>query len=115
MSHMYSLLNHIAATSKEIYDGSSVSQLMFNPLYDHSPLHSAETDLHGLSEDQKKLVGISTISVVTRLALEFHTEEVSEFLDFSSYTFSTYRRLSVSLFPCFCNDCNQLNPPSRLP
>ncbi len=78
MSNMYSLLNYIAATSKEIYESSSSSQLINNPLYtgqDIEPLPSAETGLHGLSEDEKRLVGISTISVVTRLALEFRTEE----------------------------------------
>ncbi|KAF8913519.1 hypothetical protein CPB85DRAFT_1299266 [Mucidula mucida] len=80
MSNMYSLLNYIAATSKEIYESSSSSQLINNPLYtgqDIEPLPSAETGLHGLSEDEKRLVGISTISVVTRLALEFRTEEVT--------------------------------------
>jgi phosphatidylinositol 4-kinase len=76
---MYSLLNYIAATSKEIYESSSSSQLMNNPLYashDQATLHSVETGLRGLSEDEKRLVGISTISVVSRLALEFRMEEV---------------------------------------
>lgn len=80
MSNMYSLLNYIAATSKEISENSSSSQLLSNPLYaasDGSTLQSVETGLRGLSEDEKRLVGISTISVVTRLALEFQMEEVS--------------------------------------
>lgn len=79
MSNMYSLLNYIAATSKELYESSSSSTLMNNPLYtspDHITLQSAETGLRGLSEDDKRLVGISTISVVTRLALEFRMDEV---------------------------------------
>jgi phosphatidylinositol 4-kinase len=79
MSNTYSLLNYIAATSKEIYEASSSSQLMSHPLYaasDHSTLHTVETGLRGLTEDEKRLVGISTISVVTRLALEFRMEEV---------------------------------------
>jgi phosphatidylinositol 4-kinase len=87
MSNMYSLLNYIAATSKEIYESSSSSQLMNNPLYashDHVTLHSVETGLRGLSEDEKRLVGISTISVVTRLALEFHMEEVTVVPSFHS-------------------------------
>jgi phosphatidylinositol 4-kinase len=87
MSNMYSLLNYIAATSKEIYESSSSSQLMNNPLYashDHVTLHSVETGLRGLSEDEKRLVGISTISVVTRLALEFHMEEVTMVPSFHS-------------------------------
>jgi phosphatidylinositol 4-kinase len=76
---MYSLLNYVAATSKELYESSSSSQLMNNPLYpwsDHATLQTLESGLRGLSEDEKRLVGISTISVVTRLALEFRTEEV---------------------------------------
>jgi phosphatidylinositol 4-kinase len=80
MSNMYSLLNYIAATSKELYESSTSSQLMSNPLYDwsdHSTVQTVEIGLRGLSEDEKRLVGISTISVVTRLALEFRMEEVT--------------------------------------
>ncbi|KAJ7940268.1 hypothetical protein B0H13DRAFT_2299305 [Mycena leptocephala] len=80
MSNMYSLLNYIAATSKEIFESSSSSQMMSNPLYnaqDHATIHSVETGLRGLSEEEKRLIGISTISVVTRLALEFRMEEVT--------------------------------------
>ncbi|KAF7311374.1 hypothetical protein MKEN_01039300 [Mycena kentingensis (nom. inval.)] len=80
MSNMYSLLNYIAATSKEIFESSSSSQIMSNPLYngqDHATLQSVETGLRGLSEEEKRLIGISTISVVTRLALEFKMEEVT--------------------------------------
>lgn len=79
MSNMYSLLNYIAATSKEISESMTSSQLMSNPLYatpDRATVQSVETGLRGLSEDEKRLVGISTISVVTRLALEFQMDEV---------------------------------------
>lgn len=79
MSNMYSLLNYIAATSKEIYENSSSSQMINHPLYagqDTGSLPTGDSGLHGLSEDEKRIVGISTISVVTRLALEFKTEEV---------------------------------------
>ncbi|EFI28353.1 atypical/PIKK/PI4K protein kinase [Coprinopsis cinerea okayama7 len=77
MSNMYSLLNYIAATSKEVYDAS-----LFDVKGDfvgdtHKTLHSLQSGLHGLSEDEKRLIGISTISVVTRLALEFQMEEVT--------------------------------------
>ncbi|THU88594.1 hypothetical protein K435DRAFT_821590 [Dendrothele bispora CBS 962.96] len=80
MSNMYSLLNYIAATSKEIFESSNTSTLMSNPLYsplDQNSVKSVETGLRGLSDEEKRLVGISTISVVTRLALEFHMEEVT--------------------------------------
>lgn len=76
MSNMYSLLNYISATSKEIYDSSS-AHINFPLPHGHSNPHSLESGLRGLSEDEKRLVGISTISAVTRLALEFKMEEVS--------------------------------------
>ncbi|KAG0701518.1 hypothetical protein DFH29DRAFT_926376 [Suillus ampliporus] len=89
MSNMYSLLNYIAATSKEISESLSSQQLLSNPLYassisspnDNMTFHSDETGLHGRTDEEKRLIGITTISVVTRLALEFHTagqEEVTK-------------------------------------
>ncbi|EDR14914.1 uncharacterized protein LACBIDRAFT_187897 [Laccaria bicolor S238N-H82] len=78
MSNMYSLLNYIAATSKEIYDSSSMHTLNFNNTHNQGTIHSLESGLRGLSEDEKRLIGISTISVVTRLALEFRMEEVTK-------------------------------------
>ncbi|TFK76247.1 atypical/PIKK/PI4K protein kinase [Pluteus cervinus] len=81
MSNMYSLLNYIAATSKDIYEGSGSSQLMQHHLYtshEDNASQLLEPGLRGFTEDEKRLVGISTISVVTRLALEFKTEEVTK-------------------------------------
>lgn len=75
MSNMYSLLNYIGATSKDIYDSSSVHTHNY-PSYVQGNLPSLETGLRGLSDDEKRLIGISTISAVTRLALEFKMEEV---------------------------------------
>jgi phosphatidylinositol 4-kinase len=82
MSNMYSLLNYIAAASKEIADSSASTQLADISQYvsasDHgSTLYSMEAGLRGMSEEEKRLVGISTIAVVTRLALEFKVEEVT--------------------------------------
>ena len=76
MSNMYSLLNYIAATSKDLFDVNSVH---IHPSGHHirSSTHSLESGLRGLSEDEKRSIGISTISVVTRLALEFKMEEAS--------------------------------------
>ena len=76
MSYMYSLLNHIAATSKEPYEVSAIMKTSLNDSSDAATLYSMETGLRGLSEEEKRLVAISTISVVSRLALEFKTEEV---------------------------------------
>ncbi|KAL1668533.1 hypothetical protein GGF50DRAFT_96468 [Schizophyllum commune] len=81
MSSMYSLLNYIAATSKEIYGSANNSQMLDNPLYQpqgEATIKSVETGLRGLTDEEKRLVGISTISVVTRLALEFKMEEVTK-------------------------------------
>jgi phosphatidylinositol 4-kinase len=77
MSNMYSLLNYVAAASKEISESTSISHLMNNPLYNVDHQHLAiDTSLRGLSDDEKRAVGISTISAVTRLAIEFDNERV---------------------------------------
>ncbi|KAG8217643.1 hypothetical protein J3R82DRAFT_5796 [Butyriboletus roseoflavus] len=85
MSNMYSLLNYIAATSQEIFESSS-QQLLHNPLYtpplssstDQLTFQSEDVGLRGRSDEEKRLIGITTISVVTRLALEFDKEEVTK-------------------------------------
>ena len=43
---------------------------------DYATLHSVESALRGLTEEEKRLIAVSTISVVTRLAVEFDTDEV---------------------------------------
>lgn len=84
MSYMYSLLNQIAATSKDSYEVSSALKRSLEDSTDTATLYSIETGLRGLSDDEKRLVGISTISVVTRLALEFQKEEVSVWYELST-------------------------------
>lgn len=76
MSYMYSLLNYIAATSKDLHDGLSSDASSLSLATDISTLHSVEVGLRGLSDDEKRTVGISSISIATRLALEFCSEEV---------------------------------------
>jgi hypothetical protein len=44
---------------------------------DSVTLHSIETSSHGNTEEDKRLITISTISVVSRLALEFKRDDVS--------------------------------------
>ncbi|KAH7903150.1 hypothetical protein BJ138DRAFT_1120668, partial [Hygrophoropsis aurantiaca] len=86
MSNMYSLLNYIAATNKEIFENSSNQLMMNHPFYppseyaaEHVSHHGdADTGFSGHSEEEKRLIGITTISVVTRLALEFNLEEVTK-------------------------------------
>lgn len=77
MSYMYSLLNYIAATSKDLHDGLSSDASSLSLATDISTLHSVEVGLRGLSDDEKRTVGISSISIATRLALEFCSEEVT--------------------------------------
>lgn len=87
MSNMYSLLNYIAATSKEMYDtlNNSVTNDLFSsskPEHamihsDRATLHSIVTGSHSNTEEEKRLITISTISVVSRLALEFKRDDVS--------------------------------------
>lgn len=98
MSNMYSLLNYIAATSKDIFDSSSAHSHGYS-LHSHPNPHSLETGLRGLSEDEKRLVGISTISAVTRLALEFKMEEV----------YSTIIQTSVLLTPLSGHQAHNFN------
>ena len=80
MSYMYSLLNYIAATSKDTFDTTSVLAPSISDTSDLATVHSGETGLRGLSEDEKRIVGISTISVATQLALESKSEEARLFL-----------------------------------
>jgi phosphatidylinositol 4-kinase A len=74
---MYSLLNYIAATSKETSEHSMGVHLHnTDGSSDYITLHSVESGLRGLPDEDKRLIGISTISVATRLALEFQEDEV---------------------------------------
>ncbi|KZV73387.1 atypical/PIKK/PI4K protein kinase [Peniophora sp. CONT] len=75
MSTMYSLLNHIAATSKEINELNNGPRASILTAADSSTTNSGE---NSWTEEEKRLIGISTISVVSRLALEFDREEVTK-------------------------------------
>ncbi|KAF8350539.1 hypothetical protein F5887DRAFT_939764 [Amanita rubescens] len=78
MSYMYSLLNYVAATSKEPYEVSSATlATSFDNSSAYLVVQAFERGLSGLSDDQRRMVGINVISVVTKLALEFETEEVT--------------------------------------
>jgi len=77
LSHMYSLLDYISATSRlsgldniaEIIEGTGGQA-------DYATLHPVESTLRGLTEEEKRLIAVSTISVVSRLAVEFEDDEV---------------------------------------
>lgn len=76
MSNMYSLLNYIAATTPDILEGSGSKLSSYIHSQENATTYSVETGLRGCTEEEKRLIGISTITVVTRLALEFQTDEV---------------------------------------
>jgi phosphatidylinositol 4-kinase A len=77
MSNMYSLLNYIAATGQDVIWGSKpTTTSSYITASENATMYSVETGLRGCTEEEKRLIGISTISVVTRLALEFQVEEV---------------------------------------
>lgn len=120
MSNMYSLLNFIAATSKEIHDSSASSHFTSISQYissgDHVTLHSLEPGLRGLGEDDKLLVGMSTISVATRLALEFKIDEVRYIAEHGlNLTLMYCSRLHTSQYRCYCSDCGRQSRPWKLP
>jgi len=79
MSNMYSLLNYIASSNKELYEPHSGPQTLSSGILsgsDHMTLHSVESGLRNYSDDERRLISISTIGVVARLALEFKQEAV---------------------------------------
>ena len=77
LSHTYSLLNYIAATSRfSGVDDMGDSIRGADGQNDYATLHSVESSLRGLTEEEKRLIAVSTISVVSRLAVEFEEDEV---------------------------------------
>lgn len=54
----------------------SIGSSPYLPSSDHTTYYTVETGLRGYSDEEKQRIGISTISVVARLALEFQVEEV---------------------------------------
>ena len=99
---MYSLLNYISATASATMPSKDANDPLFaaaasllgaedsssNQSYYASTVHSVKTGLQALSEDQRRLIGISIISVVTRLAIEFDEEEVRS--SSSGHTYKTH-------------------------
>ena len=71
LSHTYSLLNYVAAASR-----FSGVDYISDGHHDYATLHSVESALRGLTEEEKRLIAVSTVSVVSRLAVEFEKDEV---------------------------------------
>ena len=76
LSHTYSLLNCIAATSKSSIDDINDFIQGTGGRTDCATPHSVESALRGLTEEEKRSIAVSTISVVSRLAVEFERDEV---------------------------------------
>lgn len=78
LSHTYSLLNYVAATSRfSGVDDMSGTIMGADGQHDYATLHSVQSALRGLTEEEKRLIAGSTVSVVSRLAVEFGEDEVS--------------------------------------
>lgn len=76
MSTMYSLLNYIAASSKT--EGSKpIGTSPYINGGDEATNSYVETGLRSFTDEEKRLVSISTVCVVSTLALEFKKEEVT--------------------------------------
>lgn len=75
MSTMYSLLNYVAASSKT----EGIKAVGTSPYInggDEATNSYVETGLRSFTDEEKRLVSISTVCVVSTLALEFKKEEV---------------------------------------
>ena len=114
MSNMYSLLNYISATSKESFDGSWSSQLSSATQSEEHSIQSLRTGLQAFNEDQQRLIGISTISVVTCLALEFKIDEVGplDFILLNRKNWTHHVIFRSLVLPCLCC-CKGLGRRSR--
>jgi phosphatidylinositol 4-kinase len=75
MSTMYSLLNYIAASSKTSDGLKQIGSPYMNG-GDAVTNNYVETGLRSFTDEEKRLVSISTVCVVSTLALEFKKEEV---------------------------------------
>lgn len=76
LSFIYSLLNYITATNQDADTGSF--PYLHNHSTDSSTVVSMESGLRNKTESEKRFIGMSTISVVTRLALVFNREDVTK-------------------------------------
>ena len=102
LSHTYSLLNYIAATSRfSVLDDIGKIVEGTGGQTDYATLHSVESALRGLTEEEKRLIAVSTISVVSRLAVEFGSDEVcsvpAAIIVLGSDIFPQVTRLTVSM------------------
>ncbi|GJJ07619.1 hypothetical protein Clacol_001823 [Clathrus columnatus] len=77
LSNMYSLLNYLATANTDLVDGTRTNDISFTQT-ENGTIHSLDLGKRGYTEEEKRLVSISCISVVTHLALEFHIEEVTK-------------------------------------
>lgn len=72
---MYSLLNFLATANTDIVDGIRPSSAPYNET-ENATVRSLDLGRRSYTEEEKRLVSISCVSVVTHLTLEFQLEEV---------------------------------------
>lgn len=75
MSTMYSLLNYIAASSKSSENAKVIGSSPYMNDGDPATNNYVETGLRSFTDEERRLVSISTVCVVSTLALEFKIEE----------------------------------------
>ncbi|KAG8734179.1 phosphatidylinositol-4- kinase, partial [Ceratobasidium sp. 423] len=76
LSFVYSLLNYITATNQDMDVGTS--PYIHNHSNDSTTAVSIESGLRNKTDVEKRRIGMSTISVITRLALVFKREDVTK-------------------------------------
>ncbi|CAE6500527.1 unnamed protein product [Rhizoctonia solani] len=76
LSFVYSLLNYITATNQDMDAGAS--PYIHNHSNDSTTAVSIESGLRNKTDIEKRRIGMSTISVITRLALVFKREDVTK-------------------------------------
>lgn len=72
---MYSLLNFLATANTDFVDGNQPNDAVYKET-EGSTIRSLELGKRGYTEEEKQLISLSCVSVVTHLALEFQIEEV---------------------------------------
>jgi len=95
---MYSLLNYVAASSKTSEGLKITGSSPYMNGGDAATNNYVETGLRSFTDEERRLVSISTVCVVSTLALEFKKEEVSnQHILPVTLTRSQVTRLTISM------------------
>jgi hypothetical protein len=104
---MYSLLNYIAASSKSSEGAKMIGSSPYLNDGDVVTNNYVETGLRSFTDEEKRLVSISTVCVVSTLALEFKIEEAcaiaEDFQVYSQYPLGySFDDINAPPIPSFC-------------